>query len=357
MRAINASIMRQINRKLILNQIRKQLISRAELAEETLLTRASVTQIIDELMAEGIVREANLVGRSKLGRRSTQLVLDAGSRCAFGVYWDTDVCQIGAIDLSGRLIIHVSEMVAGRPRDDVLFAVASTILRMKRELSIPDMGIGVTGHGLYTQEEILQAVTKLQTRTGSQVFTECIPNCEAMEEIFFGESGEDGTFALVHIDDDVNAAVSIRGQLYHGSHHRMLKMSTLPMEMGDMLDNKYFAQVLSVPAVLKDSPYETWQLMLADAQAPEAKAVMDRMRSPMANMAVGLVNLFDVDQILLTGDMAVGTEELIQQVNRMSMGRLAFIENEELVRTRQVNPIRAAAMPAYYHFFRYETRL
>ena len=49
MRAINATVMRHINRTLLLNQIRMRPISRAELAEETGLTRASVTQIIEEL--------------------------------------------------------------------------------------------------------------------------------------------------------------------------------------------------------------------------------------------------------------------------------------------------------------------
>ena len=52
MRAINASAMRQYNRRMLLNEIRRQPVSRAELAERTHLTRASVTQLIEELIGE-----------------------------------------------------------------------------------------------------------------------------------------------------------------------------------------------------------------------------------------------------------------------------------------------------------------
>ena len=54
MRAINASVMRQVNQTLLLNRIRTRPISRAELAEETGLTRASVTQIVEELINAGL---------------------------------------------------------------------------------------------------------------------------------------------------------------------------------------------------------------------------------------------------------------------------------------------------------------
>ena len=86
MNAINASVMRSANRKMLLDHIRRRPISRSELAEATGLTRASVTQIIDELMAGGLVREVASVGRNRLGRRSVQLALCPQARCLFGVH-------------------------------------------------------------------------------------------------------------------------------------------------------------------------------------------------------------------------------------------------------------------------------
>ena len=52
--ATNASVMRTSNRKLILNLIRQGPVSRVELAEQTNLTRASVTQIVDVIKASRI---------------------------------------------------------------------------------------------------------------------------------------------------------------------------------------------------------------------------------------------------------------------------------------------------------------
>ena len=52
MRAINSSVMKQSNRRMVLGWIRRRPISRAELSDCTQLTRASITQIVDELIDE-----------------------------------------------------------------------------------------------------------------------------------------------------------------------------------------------------------------------------------------------------------------------------------------------------------------
>ena len=123
MRAINASIMRQMNRKMILDQIRRQPISRVELAKITKLTRASVTQIIEELIEEGLVAEASIVERLRLGRRSTQLAIQADAGTIFGVNLNKTQCSVGAVNLRGELLAQNVEMVAGRSPDEVLTTV------------------------------------------------------------------------------------------------------------------------------------------------------------------------------------------------------------------------------------------
>ena len=70
MRSINSTIMKSINRKLVLDCIRRRPISRAEIAEETQLTRASITQIVDGLMRDGLVVETSMVSAGGPGRNA-----------------------------------------------------------------------------------------------------------------------------------------------------------------------------------------------------------------------------------------------------------------------------------------------
>ena len=101
MRAVNAAVMRRFNRQLILNRIRKGPVSRMELAEATGLTRASVAQIVEQLIGEGIVVETLRSGRERSGRRSTQLTVVGSAGMIFGVSLNAERCEVGAINLRG----------------------------------------------------------------------------------------------------------------------------------------------------------------------------------------------------------------------------------------------------------------
>ena len=104
MRAVNSAIMREINRTLILDLIRKRPISRAELAEETELTPPSVSAIINELISEGIVVETMTIGGGKLGRRRTQLEINPNARKFIGINLGRKQCSIGVINLRGEVL-------------------------------------------------------------------------------------------------------------------------------------------------------------------------------------------------------------------------------------------------------------
>ena len=230
MRAINASIMRQVNRKLILNHIRIRPISRAELAEVTRLTRASVTQIIEELISEGVVVETTMVGRTRLGRRSTQLAIDPDAGVMFGVNLSRTQCNVGAINMRGEVLLHNAEIVVGREPKDVLDAVADTIRRQKEALELPDgriLGVGFCAPGPVDAENgrmgdpagfeawhHLPVAQMLSERVGLPVYLQSAANAQALEEKYF--AGMEDRFALICVDEGVCASVVADGELCAG---------------------------------------------------------------------------------------------------------------------------------------------
>ena len=104
MRAINSSVMKQSNRRMVLGWIRRRPISRAELSDCTQLTRASITQIVDELMQDGLVTEAESVGNNNLGRKQTRLAIVEDALYIAGVNLRRTGYDLGVINLAGEVL-------------------------------------------------------------------------------------------------------------------------------------------------------------------------------------------------------------------------------------------------------------
>lgn len=71
-------------------------MSRVRIASSTGLTTASVTQLVKDLIAEGLVAESGEVPREVAGRRETLLKFEAGSVAAIGVNIESDRTHISA---------------------------------------------------------------------------------------------------------------------------------------------------------------------------------------------------------------------------------------------------------------------
>src|SRR4030095_3977951 len=81
---------RTINRQIVLNYVRERSpISRAEIAHETALQRSTISLIVEELKADGLIEE--LEGESTGGRPPVLLRLRASGPVAVGVDMGTAV--------------------------------------------------------------------------------------------------------------------------------------------------------------------------------------------------------------------------------------------------------------------------
>ena len=106
----NADYTKEYNRKLVLRMLLRERLSRAELARKTGLTRAAMSVIVDDLLAQGMLTEMPVEGSAGKGRAPNPLALREDARLAVGVYLCRDSCQVGLVNLAGRserrLILH-----------------------------------------------------------------------------------------------------------------------------------------------------------------------------------------------------------------------------------------------------------
>src|SRR5260370_3066097 len=94
---------RNINRQIVLNYVRERApISRAEISHETALQRSTVSLIVDELKAQGLVDE--LEGESTGGRPPILLRLRTAGAVATAVDLGTTRTVMATSDLAGRIL-------------------------------------------------------------------------------------------------------------------------------------------------------------------------------------------------------------------------------------------------------------
>src|SRR5207247_8450151 len=91
------------NRQIVLNYVRELgPISRAEIARETALQRSTISLIVDELSADGLIEEVS--GESTGGRPPSLLSLRTAHAVAIGVDLGTVKTVMASSDLAGRVL-------------------------------------------------------------------------------------------------------------------------------------------------------------------------------------------------------------------------------------------------------------
>ncbi|GAA3300631.1 ROK family transcriptional regulator [Glutamicibacter nicotianae] len=82
-----------------------QRFSRADIAQLSQLTKASVSSLVADLLAAGLVIEIGVHRDGERGRPSVGLILNP-ARCVIGMEINVDYIAAGLVDLSGKLLAH-----------------------------------------------------------------------------------------------------------------------------------------------------------------------------------------------------------------------------------------------------------
>ena len=353
MYAINASVMRQANRTLLLNKIRSRPISRAELAEETGLTRASVTQIVEELINDRMVIETSMVERSRLGRRSTQLAINPKAGCLFGVMLHPMSCTVGAADMLGEVLTRNIEVSNGRAPREVLDAVAKIIREQMEALGVSAdrvYGIGVSVPGPVNQGtgavqnlagmpewDGVALRRELEQRTGLKVYVESAANAQALEQKYFTEAGEN--FALIRLEDTLSVGVLAQDRLYRGSPDFAVELGQCPADP----EGKY-----TLNRMLAGDGRANWRQMLESAEETECRQVMMQLSYPLASVMC----IYQVKHAVLGGDVGKKMRPMIPHLTDFVKRLLPASVNESaMLSVAETDPVRMAMAAAYHRLF------
>jgi len=150
MQASNVKSLKNDNRALILNEIRKCPCSRAQLADKTSLTRSAVTMIVQELMAEGQLKETSSL-QSDRGRRQVLLDIVDDHKLALGLALHRREISIVLTNLRGSpLEKHSRPTASFSDREAVLkwsYETMKNIIENHKLTQDKLVGIGISSPG------------------------------------------------------------------------------------------------------------------------------------------------------------------------------------------------------------------
>ena len=200
--------LRRHNRRAVLRALyRGEARSRSELALVTGLTKPTVSTLVAELIAEGLVSEQGLGQSSGSGgKRPTLLRFETGARQVVGVSVGEGRALGVLSDLAGEVsAMHVSDL-----GDDPTAAVLEVVAGLRAQLDAPLASVGVGLPGAQDGESL----RGLEARVGVPVHVAGRAELGALGQLAFG-GGSEGTLVSLVVDDGVEVGVCLAGGAVH----------------------------------------------------------------------------------------------------------------------------------------------
>ncbi|PRB69282.1 ROK family transcriptional regulator [Arthrobacter sp. MYb213] len=207
-------------------------LSRADIATRSKLTKASVSSLVADLLASGLVIEIGVHRDGERGRPSVGLILNP-ARCVIGMEINVDYISAGLVDLSGKLLTHqiVPRLNRGVNAEQVIDALSELSSQMQQAAEAQDLKIlggGLAVPGLVDEKSytVLQApnlgwetqslnVRKLlrETKSRFRLFNEANASALAQQQLM-GPAERD--FLFVSGEVGIGGGLIIDAELFAG---------------------------------------------------------------------------------------------------------------------------------------------
>jgi predicted NBD/HSP70 family sugar kinase len=219
---------RRHHRALLLQQLfSRGPASRADLARATALTRVTVSDLVGEMIRDGLLEELGAPVESRVGKPPTLVgfVPDAAHVVCLDLSVE-DTMTGAIINLAGTVLTRRAVDTGGATGADALTLVHRLAADLVAEATRPVLGIGVGTPGVVDADgTVLDApnlgwadvhlARSLHEALGLPVFVANDANTAALAEHTFGHAGEGGLM-LVRVGKGVGAGLILGGQLLHG---------------------------------------------------------------------------------------------------------------------------------------------
>jgi predicted NBD/HSP70 family sugar kinase/biotin operon repressor len=231
--------LRERNRLRVIDALRSRgAISRAEIARQTGLSRSTVSSLVADLQATGMVVERAVDGVAAAGpqggRPPVLVALDSSAGAVVGLDFGHDSLRVAVADLSYAILAETAvELEVDTNAHDALDAAARLVSELLDEAGVGHgrvlaAGVGLPGpidraSGLVHSQPILPSwvglspARELQERLGLPVHLDNDANVGALGESTFGAGRGTRVMAYLRLSAGIGAGLVIDGRPFRGA--------------------------------------------------------------------------------------------------------------------------------------------
>ena len=305
-------------------------MSRVELSKQLPLSKMSITNYINELIADGLVTELGTV-TSDAGRKPVLVDVSTDRPFFVSVQITRFYISVGIINCKGKFQnINMSPIDTA----DTSSSILSKIIILLDQILTPEVrentwAIGASSMGpvsyqegsIFTTErpdqtKSIQIKGPLENRYDIPVYVSNDENALVFAEKYFGNAGSYDTFAVVGSSVGLGCGIMVNGQIYSGANglgselgHVTVEIDGKPCYCGN---RGCLEQYASIPAITEwvrsefaktgsPCPYNNWQDFLSGVEQGDPTCVRgcERLVEYLGAGLVTLVNLFNPGCIFL----------------------------------------------------------
>jgi N-acetylglucosamine repressor len=350
-------------------------IGRAEIARITSLTRTTVSDIVADLITEGLVNEVGM-GVSIGGKSPILLSLAADSRYLIGLDLARKKFSGAIVNLRGEIRYKVDQDIQGLDSEAALASVYSILDQLTQTSYQPLVGIGIGTPGLVNTSEglvvnavnldwkNLQLASPLKERYHLPVLVFNDSQATAMGEFTFGEgNAPEGNLIVINLRYGVGAGIIINGQLFYGDGggageigHVVVQEGGLPCRCGNI---GCLETVASTQAVIQHAQRlisQNAKSSLTNAQENISLETIEqafRLGDPLARQIVleagrylgmaisSLTGTLNIHRVVLAGDMTCFGDPWLDAIQKtMRQTTLAGLAEETHIEISCLGPNR-----------------
>lgn len=350
------------NRRQLLHALlRLQPVARVRLARATHLSTTTITNLVADLLEQGIVEEGGTdleAATGGAGRPPLALSLRHQSRCALGVNIGVRHIRVALVDLQGSVLDQrVVDLVPDEPAEHAVERASEACLSLMRACAergpagrIVGAGIGASG--------LVQAQTGLNTlapnhgwhnvplaalfgeRLALPVAVDNNVRCMALAESIYGVGRWARALAYVYARVGVGAGLVVDGEIYRGADYGAGEIGHWVMtpEGGDLCRcgnrgclETYISERVLLQHSERINPELTVGradplLVVLDAARDGHLALVELLEERAYYLGLALANVVNVmnPELIVLGGWLYDAFDLIEPVVRSTMRRHAF---------------------------------
>jgi len=222
------TLLRDLNRGIVINMVReKGPISRTAISKATGLERASLTNIMNYLLENDLVKEVG-EDKSSGGRKPTLVDFNYDYGVACGIKVEVEKVILGLTNLEGKIISKSEKKFPrGTKSQKILGLIKKSVDRLIQETNLLGIGIGISGFVNLENEisiyspilnwENVNLAKPLEEKYGVPVFISNDVNTLTLTEKWYGAGKNYKNFICVTVGEGIGSGIVIDGKLYTGA--------------------------------------------------------------------------------------------------------------------------------------------